>query len=67
MVVGKLLVISFHSLEARIVKKAFKGFVKEKEGVLWSKKLIRPSLKERELNPRSRSAGLRVFIKEAIT
>ena len=60
---GKLAVISFHSLEDRIVKKAFKDFVTKKEGVLWNKKLIRPSLRERKLNPRSRSAGLRVFVK----
>ena len=63
---GKLLVISFHSLEDRIVKKAFKSFVEKKKGALWNKKLIRPSLKERKLNPRSRSAGLRVFVKGSV-
>lgn len=60
---GKLAVVSFHSLEDRIVKKTFKDFVTEKEGGLWNKKLIRPSLGERKLNPRSRSAGLRVFVR----
>lgn len=62
---GKLIVISFHSLEDRIVKHTFKEFVKVGQGFLWNKKIIRPSLEERRTNPRSRSAGLRVFVKTA--
>lgn len=59
---GKILIISFHSLEDRIVKQAFKKFVKEKKGILWNKKIIKPSHEERKDNPRSRSAKLRVFV-----
>ena len=62
---GKLMVISFHSLEDRIVKQAFKGFVQKNQGDLWNKKIIRPSLEEKKINPRSRSAKLRVFEKNS--
>jgi 16S rRNA (cytosine1402-N4)-methyltransferase len=52
-------VISFHSLEDRIVKKFFKE--KEKEGLIKieTKKPITPSLEEVKKNKRSRSAKLR--------
>jgi len=57
------IVISFHSLEDRIVKKAFKNFGIQGQGYVGHKKVITASSKERHLNPRSRSAKLRVFIK----
>ena len=60
---GCFMVISFHSLEDRIVKQTFKQFVRAEEGLLWNKKAITPSTEERKLNPRSRSAKLRVFVK----
>lgn len=57
---GKLLVISFHSLEDRIVKQ----FSRNTPGVqLLTKKPITPDFKEVKQNPRSRSAKLRAVVK----
>jgi 16S rRNA (cytosine1402-N4)-methyltransferase len=61
---GKILVISFHSLEDRIVKHEFKRFEKESDEFLCevvTKKPIVPSEKELEENSRSRSAKLRIL------
>jgi len=57
---GRLAVISFHSLEDRIVKRFFKQM--DREGVIktLTKKPIKPSEEEIKRNPRSRSAKLRV-------
>ena len=60
---GFFVVISFHSLEDRIVKEVFRQFVSEEKGQLWNKKVIRPTLQEKKQNPRSRSAKMRVFQK----
>lgn len=58
---GRLCVISFHSLEDRIVKDTFKNWEK-KEGKarIITPKPITPSFEEISINPRSRSAKLRV-------
>jgi len=56
---GRLLVITFHSLEDRIVKYIFKE--RKDLGVPVNKKVIVPSRAEILDNPRSRSAKLRVF------
>jgi 16S rRNA (cytosine1402-N4)-methyltransferase len=57
---GKIIVISFHSLEDRIVKKFFKEEGKNNKLQILTKKPISPSLEEIKKNPRSRSAKLRV-------
>lgn len=54
---GKLIIISFHSLEDRIVKKFLKEN-KERLKIL-TKKPVRPSFEEIKINPSSRSAKLR--------
>ncbi len=59
---GKLLVISFHSTEDRIVK--LFGKDKEKEGELKDGKIIFPSKEEIQKNPSSRSAQLRIYEKK---
>lgn len=60
---GRLAVISFHSLEDRIVKLAFEAFEKKGLGEIITKKPIEPSLEEQEDNRRSRSSKLRIFEK----
>jgi len=60
---GKLAIISFHSLEDRIVKIFFRETAKEGNLDILTKKPIRPSQGEVNLNPRSRSARLRVALK----
>lgn len=73
---GRLAIITFHSLEDRIVKEAFRRLEnpctcpktfpvcvcgKKPLGRVVTRKPILPSAKELEENPRSRSAKLRVF------
>lgn len=60
---GRLAVISFHSLEDRIVKQEFLRFEKDNLGKIITEKPVLPSLVEQEENRRSRSAKLRVFEK----
>lgn len=59
---GNIIVISFHSLEDRIVKDVFKNWQSMGLGVALKKPIV-PGQKEIEENPRSRSAKLRVFKK----
>jgi len=60
---GRLCVICFHSLEDRIVKQTFKGLSNQSGGELeiLTKRPQVPSEDERDRNPRSRSAKLRVM------
>ncbi len=60
---GRMALISFHSLEDRIVKRFFKEKAVAGEGKLINKKPITPSPQEVAENPRSRSAKLRIIEK----
>ncbi len=60
---GRLLAISFHSGEDRVVKRKFLEFEEEGKGKVLNKKPIIASLAEENVNPRSRSAKLRIFEK----
>lgn len=60
---GRMSVISFHSLEDRIVKRFYKEKEKEGKAILVNKKVILGSGDEIRTNPRSRSAKLRILQK----
>ena len=67
---GALAIITFHSIEDRMVKRKFGEFIKDDTGKLpimvdkkWAVKTIKPSKQELEVNNRSRSAKLRVLKK----
>ncbi len=56
---GRLVVVSFHSLEDRIVKRAFIAARHEGTVRILTKHVVRPGEEELRRNPRSRSAKLR--------
>jgi 16S rRNA (cytosine1402-N4)-methyltransferase len=56
---GRLAVLTFHSLEDRIVKRIFKE--REDLGAPVHKKVIQPEWAEQKKNSRARSAKLRIF------
>ncbi|MBU2595380.1 16S rRNA (cytosine(1402)-N(4))-methyltransferase RsmH [Patescibacteria group bacterium] len=60
---GRLVIISFHSLEDRIVKHFFRQIKNEDKVEILFKKPLQPSQGEIRLNPRSESAKMRVVEK----
>ena len=59
---GRLVVIAYHSLEDRVVKR----FVRDREDLTaLTKKPVRPSAREADRNPRARSAKLRAAERRA--
>lgn len=60
---GRLEIISFHSLEDRIVKQTFRELAQREVGKVITQRPITPSAEELLENPRARSAKLRIFEK----
>ncbi len=58
---GRIAVLSFHSLEDRIVKRYFRELAQKREGVLLVKKPLTAGEEEVRANPRAASAKLRAI------
>lgn len=57
---GRVGIISFHSLEDRLVKRSFRKYKEERVLEVITKKPVTPTKEEEQLNPRSRSAKFRL-------
>lgn len=58
---ARIVVLTYHSLEDRIIKQLFQSFKEQNLGTIITKKPLVPSNDELKRNPRARSAKLRVF------
>jgi 16S rRNA (cytosine1402-N4)-methyltransferase len=64
---GRWVVLSYHSLEDRLVKQAFQRLAREGSFRILTKKVSQPGPEEVQKNPRARSAKMRVAEKLAAT
>lgn len=60
---GRMGIITFHSLEDRIVKHSFRSLKDDQRAILVNKKPLEATEEEQKENPRARSAKLRVIEK----
>jgi len=61
---GRVVILSFHSLEDRRVKQAFRRWQDEGRASILTRKVVRPGDEEMQINPRARSAKLRAAEKQ---
>ncbi len=63
---GRVVMLSFHSLEDRRVKQAFRRWQDEGRASILTRKVVRPGEEELQHNPRARSAKLRAAEKQGL-
>ncbi len=63
---GRMVAISFHSLEDRLVKQSFRSWKQKGVFDVLTRRIVRPSLDEIRKNPASRSAKLRASKRTAL-